>query len=334
MPRSILKMTALAATAAFVQPAAAQAPSAEFYGEMRYSYNYADRGPASGWRTANNISRLGARAALERGDYRAFVDFQAGVNVDTALEGDAFTQRYFRAQLDGPFGTLSAGRETNAYKVSGLRVDPFYDMSTVSAVGGVPTGDPFGGASFGLSRLSNGFAGGTLAYRTPSLGGLTLNGGVHLDRDDDHDYGVGINFEHSGFEAGVQNYWSRGTAWSEAVGVDEALRVSASYTDGNRWSLGGSFERLEGLTGDTQDFMYLAGTVTVMPPTRLAAAVGRVEDSPAVHPITGMGYHVGIFHEILPGLQLHGVASYLDRDEGEARSNLGAGFVYGFALGR
>ena len=334
MQRSILTMTALAATAALVQPAAAQAPSAEFYGDMRYSYNYADRGVDSGWRTANNSSRLGARAALERGDYRALVDFQAGVNVDTHLEGNPFSQRYFRAELEGPFGTLSGGRGTNADKMSGLRSDPFYDISTVSAVGAVPTGDPFGGASFGLSRLSNGFAGGTLAYRTPSLGGLTLNGGVHLDRNDDHDSGVGGNFQHSGFEAGVQNYWSRGTAWSEAVGVDEALRASASYSDGGLWSLGGSFERVEGLAGDTQDFMYLAGTVTVMPPTRLAAAVGRVEDAPAVQSVTGMGYHVGVFHEILPGLQLHGVASYLDRDEGEARSNLGVGFVYGFALGR
>ncbi len=334
MKRTIVATTTMIMLGVTPQLAEAQTPRAELYGDMRYSYNYADFGGDSGWRTANNVSRLGARAMLERGAYRALVDFQAGVNVDDALDSDAFSQRYFRAELQSPFGTLSAGRESNAYKVAGFRVDPFYDISTVSATGGVPTGDPFGGAAFGLSLLSNGFADGTLAYRTPSFGGLSLNGGVHLDRNDDHDYGVGLNFAHSGFEADVQQYWANGTAWSSTAGVDDALRVSASYSYEERWSLGGSFERLEGLTGETQDFMYLAGTVTVREPTHLAAAVGRVEDSPAVQAITGMAYHVGIFHEILPQLQLHAVGSYLDRDEGEARSNFGVGFVYGFQLGR
>lgn len=66
---------------------------------------------------------------------------------------------------------MTVGRHSTAYKMAGLRLDPFYDTSTLSAGGGAPSTGLFAGASFGLSNLTNGFANRTVAYTSPSIGG-------------------------------------------------------------------------------------------------------------------------------------------------------------------
>lgn len=321
--------------AASTSLAAAQEASTELYGDFRYSYNHADPGDSTHWASANNASRLGVRGELTDGGLTAFFDLQTGVNVDAETIGSAFTQRYYFAGVRGGFGAVTIGRQSPAYKMAGLRMDPFYDTSTLSAGGGVPTTGLFAGASFGLSNLTNGFADRTLSYTTPSFGGITANAAAYIDTDSEHDYGVGVAYRAHGFDAGVQYHEvDAGRTWASTLGVDHAVRAHAGYTRPGAWSVGTSLERVEAVTGDTQDFLYAAGTVNLTPRIMLAGGVGHVEDSGAVQPVAGTAFHSGVFYSLFPQMRLHALFSHLSATAGPDRANFGAGLSYQFVLGR
>ena len=332
MRRAALVMLLAAASAS---TATAQEASTELYGAFRYSYNHADPGDSTHWASANNASRLGVRGELSDGGLTAFFDLQTGVNIDAETIGGAFTQRYYFAGVRGGFGTVSIGRQSTAYKMAGLRMDPFYDSSTLSAGGGVPTTGLFAGASFGLSNLTNGFADRTLSYTSPSLGGITANAAAYIDTDSDHDYGLGIGYRAHGIDAGVQYHEvDAGRTWASTLGVDHAVRGHAGFARQGVFSLGTSLERVEAVTGETQDFLYAAGTVNVTPRVALAGGVGHVEDSGAVQPVAGTAFHTGVFFSLFPQMRLHALFSHLDAAAGPDRANLGAGLTYQFVLGR
>lgn len=326
---------ALILAAATTSVAAAQEASTELYGDFRYSYNHADPGDSTHWASANNASRLGVRGELSDGGLTAFYDLQTGVNIDAETIGGAFTQRYYFAGVRGGFGAITIGRQSTAYKMAGLRKDPFYDSSTLSAGGGVPTTGLFAGASFGLSNLTNGFADRTLSYTSPSLGGITANAAAYIDTDSDHDYGLGIGYRAHGFDAGVQYHEvDAGRTWASTLGVDHAVRGHAGYARPGVWSVGTSFERVEAVTGETQDFLFAAGTVNVTPRVAMAAGVGHVEDSGGVQPVAGTALHTGVFFSLFQQVRLHALFSRLDAATGPDRANLGVGLSYQFVLGR
>lgn len=312
--------------------AAAQEASTELYGDFRYSYNHADAGDTTRWASANNASRLGVRGEVSGGGVTAFADLQTGVNID-AEGGGAFTQRYYLAGVRSSFGTLTLGRHSTAYKMAGLRLDPFYDTSTLSAGGGVPVTGLFAGASFGLSNLTNGWAERTVAYTSPAFRGITANAAAYLDTDSDHDYGLGLGYRAHGFDAGVQYHDAGGgRTWPPTADIDHALRGHAEYSRGDVWSLGASYERLEARTGDRQDFLYAVGTLTVSPGLLLAGAVGHVGEEGAVQPVSGTGYHAGVLYTLFPQVRVHALYSGLDADAGPSRGNLALGLSYQFSI--
>lgn len=313
--------------------AAAQDVSSELYGNFRYAYAYAGAEDAAHWASANNASRLGIRGDISEQSLTAFFDLQTGVNIDAEELSGALTQRYYVAGVRGAFGAVTVGRQSTAYKMAGLRLDPFYDTSTLSAGGGVPQTGLFAGASFGLSNLTNGFADRTVAYTSPRLGGITANAAVYLDPDSDHGYGAGLGYRGRGIDAGLQYYDAGGDpTWAQAAGIDHGLRLHAGYGRADAWSVGASYERVDAVADPAQDFLYAAGTVNVTPHVLLAGAVGYVEDSSAFQPVTGTGYHVGVFYSLLQPVRLHALFSYLEADRRANRSSVALGLTIPFAI--
>jgi len=322
----------IALTLASSPAVAAQDAATELYGDFRYSYNRADAGDSARWAGANNASRLGLRAEVTGRGLTIFADLQAGTNVGAEEGGGAFTQRYYLAGIRGGFGTATFGRHSTTYKMAGLRLDPFYDTSTLSAAGGVPSTGLFAGASFGLSKLTNGWADRTLAYTSPSLHGFTGNAAVYLDTDSDHAYGLGLRYRDHGLRGGLQYYDAgEGRTWPQAAGIDDALRGHVSYRGG--WcSVGVSYEHLEVVgSGEAQDFFFVAATVDPTPELTLAAAVGAVAEG-AVQPVGGTGFHGGIFYALYPQAEVHALYSRLDPTSGPDHGNLSLGLTYHFAL--
>lgn len=313
---------------------AAQEVTTELYGDFRYSYNYADAGDSTHWAAVNNASRLGVRSEVAVGRVAAFADLQTGVTIDAEGGGAAFTQRYYLAGVRGPFGTLTVGRHSPAYKAAGARLDPFYDTSTLGATGGVPQSGLFAGASFGLSGLTNGWADRTIAYTSPSVHGFSANAAAYLDRDSDHDAAFGLTYRARGFEAGAQFHDSgSGESWVPSGGIDDAARVHLSYSRPEAWSLGGSFERVDSALDGTQDFLYVAGTAYIDRRLMLAAAVGRVGSGPW-QTLTGTGWHAGAFYTLVPRAGVHALYSRVDVDDAPSRGNLAVGLTYRFSIAR
>lgn len=311
---------------------AAQEVATELYGDFRYSHNRADAGDSAHWAGANNASRLGLRAEVGRRGLTVFADLQAGIDVGPDDAG-AFTPRYYFAGVRGGFGSVTVGSHSTAYKMAGLRLDPFYDTSTLSAGGGVPSTGLFAGASFGLSNLTNGWTQRTLAYSSPTFRGLTLNAATYLDTESDHDFGFGLGYQEHGFQGGLQYYGvGGGRTWAQAAGVEDAVRAHASYR-GGRWSVGASFEHVEAESGPAQEFLFAAATVEATPQLTLAAGVGHVGEG-AIQPTEGTGLHAGVFYALHPQAQVHALYSRLDPASGPDRGNLALGLTYHFVLAR
>jgi hypothetical protein len=310
-----------------------QAIGAELYGDFRYAVGHSDRGDESGWAAVNNGSRLGVRGEASEHGFAIFVDLQAGIAVDAEAAAGPFTQRYYLAGLRGPFGTVTAGRQSPDYKMAGLRLDPFYDTSTLAVTGAPPTAGLHAVGSYGLSRLANGFADRVVRYVTPSFRGIAANAAVHLDPGSGHDYGLGLGYRAGGWDAGVHYYSPGGDAsWVQAAGIAEAIRFHALFTRDADWSLGASHERINSPVAGRQDFIYLRGTIDPLPRSTLAAAVGHAGRSGAVEPVTGTAVHLGLFHTLLPGLRAHVLYSRLAPHTGDAPSSIALGVVYSFVV--
>lgn len=323
-------MILLAIILASAPVAVGQDVSSELYGDFRYSYAYVGTGDTTHWGAVNNASRLGVRGDVSGRSLTAFFDLQTGINIGAV--GGAFTQRYYFAGVRGSFGAITVGRHSTAYKMAGLRLDSFYDTSTLSAGGGTPSTGLFAGASFGLSNLTNGWANRTVAYTSPSIRGITANAAAYVDTDSDHHYGLGLGYRDHGIDAGLQYYDAGGEpVWAQTAGINHALRLHAAYTRSDAWSAGASYERLEAAAGPAQSFFYVAATLTVMRRVLIAGAVGHVEDTGAVQAVTGTAYHAGVFYTLLQRVRLHALYSHLDADSQPRRNDVALGLTVDFS---
>jgi hypothetical protein len=115
-------------------------------------------------------------------------------------------------------------------------------------------------------------------------------------------------------------------------GAGPPARGHASYGR-EGWTAGGSYERIHADGGDTQSFLFAAAALDATPELTLAAAVGHVEDG-AVQPVSGTGFHAGVFYALYPQARLHALYSRLDPDLGPDRANLALGLTFHFALER
>ncbi len=311
------------------------------YGDFRFSAGYMDRNSTGtdGLTANNNASRIGVKGSVGGNDLKAIYHLQAGSKNDGAGAGaaagnnTAFTARFYFAGLkSSTYGSLIYGRHSTAYKMSGLRVDPFYDTSA---------GLGNGGATYGLSGMTNGFTNNAIAYISPTiLGGVSANAAIYIDDSEvnRHDTNFGVQYAADGITAGVQqaiigngSKTSNSSGIANTAGIDSSTRLYAGYKT-DAWSLTGSYEFqiADDLFGTDTNHLYLAGTYKVMEKTKFAVSVGHVDDGP----FKGVGWQTGVFYNILPKTEIYALysATYLD-DGSKGDSNVVmVGVSHKFAL--
>lgn len=297
------------------------------YGQMRYSFNLIDEDGAGagidGLRGQDNVSLLGVKGSY--GDsLKAFYHLQTGAPSD-ANGGTALNQRFYFAGLKGGFGKVAYGRMTNAYKMPGFKLDPFYNLSHINA-GGAYAG---GGATYGLSGATNGFTDNALQYETPSMGGVKVTAGVFVDdsNEDDHGFLAGASWGMKGINVGGVFATNSDTATIPNIDADgDAYRIYGSYKM-DAFKVGASFENVE--TGGTDiNYLYLTGTVTAGK-VDISASLGMVDDGAA----EGEGLHLGAFYNITKNTKVFALLGYttLESDNDPMVVSLGA--IHKFSLG-
>ena len=307
--------------ASMLLPTAVFAGSNTLYGDFRYSLNNIDAGGGSTLSGENNASRVGLKGStdIEEG-ISAFYHLQAGASIDTNGAGDAITQRFFFAGVKGGFGKIVYGRTSTPYKMAGLKLDPFYDTSA---------GAGLGGATYGLSGLSNGWTDNSLAY-SKKMGQLSYNGAIYMDdsAQDDHDMNIGVAFAEGSLTVGVQ-YLSIGDTGvvAKSTADSSAIRLHAKYGM-DQWIFGGSLESINPNAGSTQSYLYLSTSYTLDDKTKLAASYGKVDDVSST--ADGRSITVGAFHQVLKKTTVY--ALFSDVDAGAGRSTMALGVSHKFAI--
>jgi predicted porin len=287
----------------------------------------------------NNGSNFRIGAAAEEAGIRAFMVYERGAeNEQLGIE----EVREFYAGLDGRLGTLWAGRKATEYRVSGERLDPFYNTSAASLDGQFASE----GASFGLSSLTTGYTANTVAYRTPQWGGFSGSVGAYIDDDnnntttgDEADFALGLayaNAELWGLEAGVQFLDLNGNVVQQTPvppAQSTAVRAHASLGQ-ERWSVGLSYERIDvEFEEDPRQHAFASATYQASETLRIAAAAGLVTDTRAPGATDeGAGGTIGLFWNLTRNLEAYTALRYvtLDNFAEEDNATLAGGMKFAF----
>lgn len=293
-----------------------------------------------------NASNLGFSLSATQADYRAFLMYHArfergNESVPNTTPDKRETE--FFGGVSTPFGTIGYGRQASFYRKAGQELDPFYDTSVVG-FNGVFAAE---GASYGLSNLSNGYNDDTLAYASPSFGGLSLRASWFRDTGDsraDEDYGLGLRYAPEGgaVVAGVEVVDSQGADAVFGVGKRtsfEAIRVYGSY----RWEallLGASLEQVDVENeADERKYALLSASYGLAPKLTLATSFGLLKDvvpNAAANPdgIDGEGLTVGAFYEATPRLTTYAAIRgvRLDSDADTETYAIGARYAFSYGL--
>jgi hypothetical protein len=305
-----------AITALCTAPVAAIA-EANFYGQLRISLDSVDAdvtGPAAndGLTVTDNVSVFGFKAVSEGDGIKAFIHLQAGARADADADGRAFTQRFYFGGLKGDFGKVVYGRLTNAYKMPGFKIDPFYNHSSVNVKGKV-TG---GAGTYGLSPANNGFTNNSLEYTTPSLGAVKINVGLYIDdaNTDEHGTIIGGTFKSGAINAGIQIASNGAVVTIPNIAANgSAMRLHGGYkADG--WSVGGSFEQVDMTAIADATYIYLTGSYNVSAKTKAALSVGSVSSDINSGAADGTGVTAGFFQTVAPKTQVFASMSMVSLD--------------------
>lgn len=333
--------------ALFSMQALAAEIGANLYGDLRYSVGYSDvEDGADDFDFNSNNSHLGLSIGGAEGDLRVTAVYELGIDSGNTTSGSDDTRQAYLS-VGSPYGTLAYGQLETTYKQAGQRLDPFYNTGV-----GTITGTPFGnagapvlGPSFGLSALTSdtvdqGLIANQVTYLSPTIANLTGNATIIFaenDRDNggQTDFGVGVEYAANGILLGAQYLDIRATLNGTPnanfnAGLPDrtkATRVYGGYGTEN-WTLGASWEPLEIDGAPDRDYYFLSGTLRLNDRTRLAASLGYVENVP----FEGQSLSLGVFHELLTGLEAYAAARYSDRDE-EAILNNGFAISDGASVG-
>lgn len=261
----------------------------------------------------NNASQVGIFASAQEQGYRGFVNYERGFDryspTSTNTDDRDFVREFFGGISHATYGTLSLGRQSTAYKLSGRRLDPFYDTS-LSGFNGQFSNE---GASFGLSNITNGFTSNTLAYTSPVIyQGLSANA-AYFFRDgnsDSNDYAVGGSYENVEYDltAGIQYVHSDGPVVSGFPPPGgNAARAHAGYGGFANWNFGGSFEYVDvDGASSARKYFFASATYQLLPDLKLAAVFGDTQDTP----FDGQGVTVGAFYTFFKDLTAYSGVRY------------------------
>ena len=309
------------------------------YGELRNSLNSVNEdrtGGMDGLSGQDNISLFGLKGSYGE-NIKAFYHLQTqALTDDPNRDTRAFQQRFFMGGLEGDFGKVTYGRMTNAFKFPGFAMDPFYNLSHVSASGTYA----IGGATYGLSGATNGFTDNAFQYVTPSLNGVKLTGGFYVDdsNEDDHGYLADVSYNGvKGLDVGgtfATNGDSVATIPGIAAGGD-AYRFYATYKM-DQFKLFVSYENVGVSSTADVNYLYIGGTMS-MDSTDISLSVGSVGEGGA----EGIGLTAGAFYNIAANTKIFGLVSWASLDDTAIVGNqdtdprvISLGVMHKFSLAR
>lgn len=295
----------------------------KIYGDFRLSYQKQNTRTSTmstnGLSVVNNASRLGFKGATEHDGLEAFYHFQLGAVNDNPEDSIALTSRFYFAGLKHKFGTVKMGRLSTPYKMVGVKMDNFYDTSA---------GKSAGGATFGLSGLNNGFTDNSLVYVSPSFMGVTVTLATYIDDSDvdQNDYNLGLTYANNGINAGIQRLAVNTSAVvAGSTSGKSATRYHAGY-NADMFNVGVSYEDFE--TNAT--YTYVNAAFMMGSGKKVAASYGAVSDTGSKS-TDGTGYTLGYFCDVMPKTTAHVLASRVDHDDNQSKTDtLAVGFSFKF----
>ncbi len=262
----------------------------------------------------DNGSRAELRAALNFAPLRIAATYERGFRNDRA---GIMPERQRNVTFDSALGKLLVGDAPSAFRVSGERLDPFFDTA-LSGFNGRVLGE---GANYGLSNLTNSVTRNSLAYTSPELfGGLKLNAGGYLGTkdapNDEIDRAVGIAYEFKNLfgEGNVLQLGAQGlqienpTAFAlgnsrlnrrspvgGSPGESDNIRLHAAFAT-PRFSLGVSGEHIDvKAEPKARGYLFSSATVALNSNIRLAASYGRLNFKTGSPALSGDSYALGFF---------------------------------------
>lgn len=322
--------------------ALAVSPNVDLYGDFRISGVIVDAdSPVRDRGIDNNNSHVGLRISARTGStVTPFLVYERLLDNDSNTGLNEATRQFF-AGVKTDYGTAIFGRAPTAYKLTGQKLDPFYNTSVAGFTGGVAgTSLLINGASHGLSALANdtpgsGFIGNQLAYSAPTFMNVTVNAAYFINESADggaDDFGLGAEYAFNGITAGVQALAIRsgtgqnGTQLQNFSAIGLGLNAGQTAEQGEvntvryygayatkTWGVGGSLEVLDLKGGlEDRDYAIVSGWYGLTDKIRLAALFGDTQGTP----FEGRSYTVGASYEVAPDFTAYVAARQFDRGNG------------------
>lgn len=333
---------------------AAVAPELSIHGYAAGSLRYLETDFEKGedqFEGSNNASRLSAKAGVKFDQIATWLIYERGLKNDKAgIEAER--QAYLA--VDTPYGQLRAGKKASEYRLSGERLDPFYDTSVTGFNGRAQSE----GASYGLSNLTNGHSRNMLAYASPLLfEGLQVNGAVFKGNqdplDNQTDVTGGASWTQAGFGGegraltiGAQylkidnpSAFSAGNpVRNERVtvggspGISTSYRAFGAYTTA-KFSLGASYENVDvKAEPEARRYYYLAGSYALSETLRAALSYGRLDFAAGSPALSGNGYSLGLFRKLGESTNAYIAARQVSLDASGDTTSLAAGLSVNFDI--
>jgi len=215
---------ALAAVAALSAGAAAAQSNVTIYGRMNLSVERQKAGDVSNTVMQNNASRIGFKGTEDLGGgLKAGFVLEHGLNADTGAQTQTnFWARQSELNVSGGFGMLRLGNYTS---------EAYYATADYVSMHNHDTGTSADALYAYLGRDVN-----KIAYRTPDINGLTVEGAVSLRENvGEYTYDVAANYSLGALQLG---------AGYQANGDQNQFALRALYTLGD-FTFGGYIQRDE-----------------------------------------------------------------------------------------
>ena len=266
----------IAAAATLVAGSAFAQGTVEIYGRLNLTIERQKLDGVSSTEMLNNASRIGFRGTEDLGDgLKAGFVLEHGFAVDTGSAASTFWGRQSELNLSGPFGMLRLGNYTS---------EAYFATADYVSMHNHDTGTSADALYAYLGRDAN-----KIAYRTPDLGGLTVEGAVSLkEAGTDNTVDLAVNYAAGALALGA-GYQKDGDANQFALRALYGMgpftvggyiqRDKNAYASGSRTTL-----RLSG--------MYALGATELHLNVGRAGDYGDVDNSAASQYTLGVNYNL------------------------------------------
>ena len=272
-----MKKTLLVASLSLLATSAAIAQTT-VYGRINTSVERQDSAGVKNSGVFNNSSRIGVLGSEDLGGgLKAGFQLEHGFSSDTGVAAATFWGRQSEVNLSGHFGTLRLGNYTS---------EAYFATADYVSLHNHDTGSSADALYAYVGRNAN-----KVAYRSPNLNGLTLEGAMSLkEAGTDHSYDLAANYSMGPLSLG---------AGFEKLASAKQFAVRALYEMGP-FVFGGYVQRdtdgygagLGNRTTLRLSGMYTMGVTEFHLNVGRAGDYGNVADSSATQATVGMNYNL------------------------------------------